>query len=313
MRLVGGGNPQEGLLEVYYNGIWGTVCRDYFNDVAAGVVCNTLGYGHSGQVICNRHSAGTGVIWLDNVQCSGTEKSIADCQHRGWGNHNCGHAEEVSVSCVIVRLVGGPSPLEGRLEVRYKGIWGTVCNDHFNNAAASVVCHMLGYKRTGRFIGNHCGASNGTIWLDDIQCVGPAWKDTSVSVLTEDGAFRTVDMTKMWLSPALATHQQLGLPFLLHLLTQCHYQACQIHLHQYTVAVIAVVVVVGLIICIIVIGLFLHFRQKPRRERTEVSMIPMPVTASTNGCNNYAFDDTANYEHSADNAQTVLACGAQNG
>jgi len=184
MRLVGGRNPQEGLLEVYYNGIWGTVCRDYFNDAAAGVVCFTLGYGHGGQVTNNRYSADSGQIWLDDVQCNGTEKSIADCQHSGWGNHNCGHGEEVSVSCIIMRLVGGPSPLEGRLEVRYKGIWGTVCNDHFNSAAASVVCHMLGYKRTGRFIGNHYGASNRTIWLDDIRCDG---KERHISECSHGG------------------------------------------------------------------------------------------------------------------------------
>jgi len=77
-----------------------------------------------------------------------------------------------SVWCVSVRLVGGPSPEEGRLEVRYKGTWGTVCDDHFDNAAATVVCHMLGFKHTGQFIGSRYGADNGTIWLDNIRCDG---------------------------------------------------------------------------------------------------------------------------------------------
>jgi len=47
-----------------------------------------------------------------------------------------------------------------------------VCDGYFNNAAARVVCHMLGHKNTGRFIGNNYGTSNGTIWLDDIRCNG---------------------------------------------------------------------------------------------------------------------------------------------
>jgi len=51
---------------------------------------------------------------------------------------------------VTVRLVGGTDPRAGRLEVHHNGVWGTVCNDHFTSAAAQVVCHMLGYGRTGR-------------------------------------------------------------------------------------------------------------------------------------------------------------------
>jgi len=44
-----------------------------------------------------------------------------------------------------VRLIGGSSSREGRLEVYYRGVWGTVCEDYFNNAAASVVCRSLGF------------------------------------------------------------------------------------------------------------------------------------------------------------------------
>jgi len=47
----------------------------------------------------NRFGAGSGQIWLDDVQCVGNETSIADCQHNGWSNHNCTHSDDVSVSC----------------------------------------------------------------------------------------------------------------------------------------------------------------------------------------------------------------------
>ena len=42
---------------------------------------------------------GRGPIWLDNVECIGYERSIAECRHNGWGVHNCRHSEDVSISC----------------------------------------------------------------------------------------------------------------------------------------------------------------------------------------------------------------------
>ena len=38
-------------------------------------------------------------ILLENVQCDGTESSLAECPHDGWGKHNCAHNEDVSISC----------------------------------------------------------------------------------------------------------------------------------------------------------------------------------------------------------------------
>ena len=38
-------------------------------------------------------------IWLDDVQCTGSEESIFLCPHSPWGEHNCVHAEDASAVC----------------------------------------------------------------------------------------------------------------------------------------------------------------------------------------------------------------------
>ena len=42
---------------------------------------------------------GTGQIWLDNVQCSGSEANLGECPNAGWGIHNCQHSEDVGIAC----------------------------------------------------------------------------------------------------------------------------------------------------------------------------------------------------------------------
>ena len=100
VRLVNGPTEYEGRVEVYHNGEWGTVCDDGWDLNDTQVVCRELGLG---QAIAARRNAfygqGSGRIWLDNLNCVGTELSIVNCSHRGWGIENCGHYEDAGVKC----------------------------------------------------------------------------------------------------------------------------------------------------------------------------------------------------------------------
>ena len=46
-----------------------------------------------------------------------------------------------------VRLAGGSTPYEGRLEIFHDGRWGTVCNNAFDTSAAKIICNSIGYPR----------------------------------------------------------------------------------------------------------------------------------------------------------------------
>ncbi|XP_056145848.1 macrophage receptor MARCO [Lampris incognitus] len=96
VRLVGG--TSRGRVEVKHLGLWGTVCDDNFDTTDGTVICRMLGFQRASSHFAA--SAGSGNIWLDDLQCRGTENSIFDCPHSGIGAHNCKHSEDVGVQCV---------------------------------------------------------------------------------------------------------------------------------------------------------------------------------------------------------------------
>ena len=104
VRLVGGNSYNEGRVEVNYDGEWGTVCDDGWDDTDAGVVCRQLGFGSSGTAINRAHQTGfgrgSGSILLDNIFCTGNESTLASCGHLGVGvTRSCSHSEDAGVRC----------------------------------------------------------------------------------------------------------------------------------------------------------------------------------------------------------------------
>ena len=127
-----------------------------------------------------------GSIWLDDVNCDGTESRLADCTARAIGSHNCQHSEDAGVRCGTgsfgifyishseshvtrhnnnsksmcicsvciegaIRLVRGTNSMEGRVEICHSNVWGTVCDDLWSANDAVVVCSQLGYPTDGAY------------------------------------------------------------------------------------------------------------------------------------------------------------------
>ena len=76
-------------------------CHIYsrWEDADADVACRQLGIGSGVAVTSDDFGSGEGDIWLDNVECVGDENSLAECDHNGWGDHNCQHHEDAGVVC----------------------------------------------------------------------------------------------------------------------------------------------------------------------------------------------------------------------
>ena len=108
VRLINGSSPYIGRVEVYTNstggiddGEWGTICDADWRFQDARVVCNQLGYSDAVFPPTSTHfGEGTGPVWLNNVQCNGTEPDLFTCRHNGITEHVCEHGEYASVECL---------------------------------------------------------------------------------------------------------------------------------------------------------------------------------------------------------------------
>ncbi|XP_059360811.1 scavenger receptor cysteine-rich type 1 protein M130-like [Carassius carassius] len=124
LRLMNGIGFCSGRVEVLHNGTWGTVCGDHWNQSHAAVVCREMGCGDVITAMTEAYfGEGSGQIWMDDVNCTGTESSLMDCETLGWGIHDCEHSEDAGVICEeFIRLINGPDSCSGRVEVLHDGV-----------------------------------------------------------------------------------------------------------------------------------------------------------------------------------------------
>jgi len=178
IRLVGGATAYQGRVEVFVEGLWGTVCDDNFGMDDADVICKMLGYPKAVRALTRAYyGRGSDRIWVDELDCTGDEDNIFDCKMNELGYHNCAHKEDAGVECfrptpapvssLPVRLAcpcnqtcnnvpkrcasgncaNASIEVEGIVEVYYNEEWLRISADNWSPGATHVVCGQLGYPQ----------------------------------------------------------------------------------------------------------------------------------------------------------------------
>lgn len=166
---------------------WGTICDDGFTDTEADLACKHMGYDF-GYMLSNTYTV-DGNSWqtiaLDEVSCPSYATSIDSCAYST--THDCSHSEDVGVDCYksspTFRIApnsctsgscSSTSMSKGRLEVSFSdgSVWGTVCDDDFDDNAADAVCREMGFS-SGTMLASasvYDGDFSLTILMDEINC-----------------------------------------------------------------------------------------------------------------------------------------------
>ena len=106
---------------------------------------------------------GTAPILTSYVSCFGNETSIQECSNNklspsstSYWNYQvvgviCHEIPTIDMECLFgdVRLFGGETESEGRVEICVHGFWTTVCDEGFEDKDALVICSEVGFSPKG--------------------------------------------------------------------------------------------------------------------------------------------------------------------
>ncbi|XP_021368579.1 deleted in malignant brain tumors 1 protein-like [Mizuhopecten yessoensis] len=189
VKLVGG-RSHYGIVEVYNDDTWGTICATTFSDSDAGVVCRNLGFDDGISLCCSPFGKADSSVLVSSLQCSGTESYIRQCRATFLHPNNvpvsqatCSTDNYASVVCYNGArkedyTLSLPKPTFGskvsELALTYLGVEGRICADGWNDYDAKVACKQQGFKygvAYTHFVEN-VTQSNGPYWTSNFTCSG---------------------------------------------------------------------------------------------------------------------------------------------
>ncbi|XP_060552053.1 scavenger receptor cysteine-rich type 1 protein M130-like, partial [Ruditapes philippinarum] len=177
IRLAHGTTDHSGRLEINVNGSWKSFCQDSFNETTANVVCRMLAFSTGNVEIKSTPGLVDGSDLSEKLPvCNdGLENDITQCQQKD--QTSCLTNGRVEINCrTQLRLQNGTHNQSGRVEVYFEDRWNAICDDFFNEKAATVICRMLGFnpkfaKSYGRSRFGK-GSADLAIAIDKLRCSG---------------------------------------------------------------------------------------------------------------------------------------------
>lgn len=183
LRIVSwdGSLKSSGRLELRLRGEWGTVCNIGNNSFSASLICKEMGYkdgkwesseDEESKSFCSRYlgqnhcGASFSKIHISNIECSDQDSTFKKCNKVVADSSKCDHSRDAIINCFnqnyqneifipdkTVRLGGSfdyyadSQKYTGRLEIFFKGSFGSVCDHKFNHDTANVACKTMGYDK----------------------------------------------------------------------------------------------------------------------------------------------------------------------
>ncbi|XP_043645719.1 protein bark beetle [Drosophila teissieri] len=145
VRLVGGTGANEGRLQVYLKGRWGTVCDYGWNVLNAALVCHQLGYSLNPQdwrlLRSQLPNAGTSEdILMANVRCTLQDRDVTKCRAEYEFENTCSHENDVGLRCYEGAWAGVRfSMLAERADLQYVTVEKAGLFDYTTNAFKPAV------------------------------------------------------------------------------------------------------------------------------------------------------------------------------
>ncbi|KAM9782737.1 scavenger receptor cysteine-rich domain-containing protein DMBT1-like, partial [Neosynchiropus ocellatus] len=164
----------RGRVEVRHDRAWHSVCDAEWTLSKAQSVCDVLSCGTALDAPGGARIPSGGTAVEASEACFQNQTALQRCSNGGHSTAACEPDHGARVSCAAqLRLVGGPTQCSGRVEIFFKGKWGTVCDDQWALSAGDVVCRQLGCGHAvAAPMSAHFGEGEGPIWLDDVECTG---------------------------------------------------------------------------------------------------------------------------------------------